>query len=75
MVSEAFLLKLLSAKPGTNYCAACLARLAGLTSPEDSLRVAGLMRSKFRKYTDYIVEDGPCAAGCGQTRLVVRLKP
>ncbi len=67
---EKALLRVLTANPGTNYCAECLAQAAGLTALE-GMPVAGLMRSKFRKYTGYVVEDAPCA-GCGQTRMVVR---
>lgn len=71
---EKALLRVLDANPGKNYCAECLARAAGYTSPEDRTPASQMMRSKFRTYTDDVVEDAPCA-GCSQTRMVVRQKP
>lgn len=74
MTLHASLEEVLAANPNKNCCADCLAQAVGLTSPQDRTPVTQLIRTTYIKYTDRVVEQSPCAAGCGKTSLVVTYK-
>ena len=59
--------------PGQSYCAGCLAKAAGFTSPQDRLPVRTLMGTTYLGLTDRDIKRGRCD-DCGEPDLVVRLK-
>jgi hypothetical protein len=63
----------LAANPGKNYCVDCLALAAGFTLAEQSVALAKLMGTGYRKASDRVVEKGVCDM-CGRTAQTVRLR-
>jgi hypothetical protein len=63
--------RLLAACPETDYCAVCLSKAAGFTSPADWDIAAALLCTVYREMADRRVSTDDCSV-CRRTLPVVR---